>query len=260
MTNQPLRHNNGLEHIGASLSLPVVQRQDDAFSAAADVCPECGGFNFVRRELPLDHADFGKVHPCYACVSGRQPAVAVGIPEGLAAASFDNFSVTLQPGMALAFSRCSKVASGEAWCAMLEGPPGIGKTHLAVAALSESVHAKPGQFFTHAGLLMWIRERMDLDGKKRADLRESEDEVILFFQTNPAMLVIDDLGTAKASPWAQQTLYEILNGRYERRLPTILTLNTAAPGLVLDERITSRFFEGGVDCEGTDYRKRAGGN
>ena len=29
-----------------------------------DVCPRCGGAGFLRRDLPLDHPDFGKAMPC----------------------------------------------------------------------------------------------------------------------------------------------------------------------------------------------------
>ena len=168
---------------------------------------------------------------------------------GLQEATFESFDVGLNPSMRSALDQVSRVASGEDWCAVLNGPPGLGKTHLAVAALHASVHPRPGLFFTHIGLLTWIRKRSFGE-----DARDTEDDVLMFFQTNPALVVLDDLGTAKQTEWAQQTLFAILNGRYENRLPTILTLNSDFAGDALDERLQSRFYAGGVECVGDDVR------
>ena len=38
-------------------------------------------------------------------------------------------------------------------------------------------------------------------------------------------LVLDDLGTQNATPWAEEKLYQILNHRYINRLPTVITTN-----------------------------------
>ena len=37
------------------------------------------------------------------------------------------------------------------------------------------------------------------------------------------LLVLDDLGTESASPWAQEKLYQLFNYRYNARLPTVIT-------------------------------------
>jgi DNA replication protein DnaC len=36
-------------------------------------------------------------------------------------------------------------------------------------------------------------------------------------------LVLDDLGTQSATPWAQEKLFQIFNYRYAARLPTVFT-------------------------------------
>ena len=39
------------------------------------------------------------------------------------------------------------------------------------------------------------------------------------------VLVIDDLGKEKKSDWTRQTLFDVINHRYEHQLPTIITTN-----------------------------------
>ena len=37
------------------------------------------------------------------------------------------------------------------------------------------------------------------------------------------LLILDDLGTQSATPWAREKLYQILNHRYVAHLPTVIT-------------------------------------
>lgn len=58
-------------------------------------------------------------------------------------------------------------------------------------------------------------------------------------------LVLDDLGAEKMSEWVLQTLYIIINSRYENLLPTIFTSNFDLDNLAVklgDDRIPSRIF------------------
>lgn len=52
------------------------------------------------------------------------------------------------------------------------------------------------------------------------------------------MLILDDLGTQSATPWAREKLYQLFNYRYNAELPTVIT--TAHVGDDLDPRIFSR--------------------
>lgn len=65
---------------------------------------------------------------------------------------------------------------------------------------------------------------------------------IFFNQVRTAkLLILDDLGTQSATPWAREKLYQILNYRYETGLPTIIT--TSATMQELDPRIQSRMSD-----------------
>ncbi len=67
------------------------------------------------------------------------------------------------------------------------------------------------------------------------------------------LVVLDDLGTEKMTEWASEQLYRVLDGRYDRGLPTIITSNVQSDSL--DPRILSRYAEGLVVCNGKDVRR-----
>ena len=59
------------------------------------------------------------------------------------------------------------------------------------------------------------------------------------------LLVLDDLGTQNPTPWASEKLFQLLNYRYQQRLPTVITANDQ--GLEnLDERLRSRLGDRGL--------------
>ena len=78
-----------------------------------------------------------------------------------------------------------------------------------------------------------------------------------------SLLVLDDLGKEKPSEWVEETLYEIINARYVRRLPVIITTNVGLKAVETrypwnGEAIVSRLFEmcAGVKVGGDDWRRR----
>jgi len=58
---------------------------------------------------------------------------------------------------------------------------------------------------------------------------------------NADLLILDDLGTQSATPWAREKLYQILNFRYETRLPTVITTSSTLDEI--DPRIRSRMLD-----------------
>jgi DNA replication protein DnaC len=67
-------------------------------------------------------------------------------------------------------------------------------------------------------------------------------------------VVFDDFGAEKATEWASEQLYRVLDGRYDRGLATIITTNASQSEL--DARLLSRYAEGLVVCRGSDVRRR----
>lgn len=100
------------------------------------------------------------------------------------------------------------------------GPPGVGKTHLAVSVLVELIttYQVAGRFVDFTSLIHQIQS--SFDPKSPESKREILDPVV-----QAPLLVLDELGAQKPTPWVQDILYLLINSRYNERLPTLFTTN-----------------------------------
>ena len=115
--------------------------------------------------------------------------------------------------------------------AYVQGPPGTGKTHLAAAIANHLIaQGKPVICMTMIDLLERIKRTYSTTGG-------SESDVLKIYKTVP-LLVIDDIGKEPPTEWAISTVYNIINGRYEAYLPTIVTTNYDTEALI--DRMTPR--------------------
>jgi DNA replication protein DnaC len=144
----------------------------------------------------------------------------------------------------------------------LEGQPGVGKTHLAVAVLKQAIQTTGarGLFYDTRDLLRLIRSTYD------PATRTTELDIL-----RPVMkaelLVLDDLGAEKTSEWVDETMNLIVNTRYNERRLTLFTSNypdipdDTEPNSLLyriGARMRSRLHEmcDFVVLDAADYRER----
>jgi len=122
----------------------------------------------------------------------------------------------------------------EGWL-VLRGTNGCGKTHLAVAiAHAFMARGEAAVFAFVPDLFDHLRSAFNPDSRLQYDL--------LFERVRTApFLVLDDLDTRAATPWAQEKLYQLLNYRYNAHLPTVIT--TALPFDALEGRLVSRLLD-----------------
>ncbi len=103
---------------------------------------------------------------------------------------------------------------------LLVGPSGIGKTHIAVAALREIVlaHGVRAVYFDTRALLAAIRSTFN-------PLAEGSQAAVLRRVLDAELLVLDDLGAERPTPWVLETMSVVVNTRYSENRPTIFTSN-----------------------------------
>jgi DNA replication protein DnaC len=169
------------------------------------------------------------------------------VPARRQADTFENFDLAKNPEMRPALEQCQRVASGEAWCALLVGGYGNGKTHLAIATLSAMHRLESGYFWKVPDFLSWVRARHFEDS-------EPMDGLLASYRTGQALIVFDDLGAENQTEFAAEQLYRVLDSRYDNELPTVVTSNT--PFERMDQRILDRFASGLVVCGGESVRGR----
>jgi DNA replication protein DnaC len=115
------------------------------------------------------------------------------------------------------------------------GSYGTGKTHLA-AAIANACYERgqPAYFVVVPDLLDHLRATYSPDS------RVAYDELFEAIRTAP-VLILDDLGAHSSTPWAQEKLYQLINHRYNARLPTVITTNLRLDEI--DPRLSSRMAD-----------------
>ncbi len=213
-----------------------------------ELCARCNGSGWVTKRVHFGHPEFGQAIPCQC--QGTQDATtrlaALRRYSNLGALSRVSFATTrfegpLSDGASnRLFSDAMPAAAAfaenpEGWLVIC-GPSGSGKTHLAVAVANRCIERHQTTFFiVAADLLDHLRATFSPDSPVTYD--------DLFEQVrNVPLLVLDDLGTQSATPWAQEKLFQVINHRYNNALPTVITVR--GPVQRLDETLRTR-FEGG---------------
>jgi DNA replication protein DnaC len=138
------------------------------------------------------------------------------------------------------------------------GQPGTGKTHLLTnlccGLIDNGYNHRNVIWANTSSLLTKIRSSFS---KKYGYGEETEQEIALK-KLQTKFLFLDDIGTESATDWAKEILYDVINYRYEERLPTFISSNLSPQELAnrLGDKFASRVIEmcKPIRVEGNDWR------
>jgi len=190
-------------------------------------CPECDGYGNV----------FGPegVYSC-ACKMryfAKRRLKNCGVPDGLRNKTVKSFATTeeWQRLIVIAATKYIETSAGDKRRngLLFWGPPGTGKTHMAVAILLELVRrGERGKFLDYQDFLDRLRQAQNSKDPYAMDWFKD--------LTQQDIVLLDDFGAGRSTEWVLDEIRQMINRFYIREDKTlILTTNLDVPGGEISE-------------------------
>lgn len=190
-------------------------------SQPVPTCPVCDGTRW-KKVVVSGKADRVTRCDCHFADRSARLLKVSRIPARYAHCTLENIEIINQ-SLSIAVSDVKHFVEAyplEKMGLLLVGRVGVGKTHLAVAAVHYLIREKgiACLFFDYRELLKEIQNSYN------ASVQTTEMEILRpVFDTE--ILVLDELGAIRPSGWVGDTVSHILNYRYNEKKTTIITTN-----------------------------------
>src|ERR1700682_1799474 len=196
---------------------------DQGSATVATVCEVCFGTG-----VEVVAGKGARPCRCLAQDSRRKFLEAARIPRRYANCTIENFKSEINKTQSNSLYYAKALVRDYPYLdrgLLLMGPVGVGKTHLAVAILRGLIgKGVPCLFYESGALLKRIQDSYN-PVSKTSEMR------VLAPVSEAEVLVLDELGATVPTDWVRDTLYQIINTRYNQKKLTIFTTN------FLDERM-----------------------
>ena len=203
-------------------------------------CAKCGGTGWLLEDA--GRSQLARRCACFTDRWKRSLLDQANIPRRYRACSLDSFEVHNDSHRdALKISRqFVKNFPAQDVGLLFIGPCGVGKTHLAAAIIQELMRAKDAAciFYDFRDLMREIQATFTPESA----LNESDVLAPVF---SSEVLVLDELGAKRTTAWVEETVFYIINHRYNHKKMTIFTTNY--PDTDEDEDKRDSFYKKGGD-------------
>ena len=203
--------------------------RDNGYERPEPQCLLCQDLGWTTPDVPPGDAEFGRRIVCQC----QQPRIELERHDrlvrysnlaSLTHSTFDTLDPQGRAGdtesrelFAMARDVAQRFAeNAEGWL-LINGPNGSGKTHLAAAIANRIIERGRPALFVHVPDLL---DHLRAAFSPQAEISYDD----LFEQVrNAPLLVLDELGSHSATPWAEEKLRQIINHRFTAALPTVIT-------------------------------------
>ena len=154
----------------------------------------------------------------------------------------------------MAFKAAKEFAQDPHGWLTLFGNTGVGKTHLAISIAEFRKQKNQFTYFAFVpDLLDHLRNTFDPNSQLAYD-------TVFDSVKNAELLILDDLGRERSSPWAEEKLFQIIAHRHNGRMPTIITtmidFTEDGPLQHIRSRVRDPWVGSCLRIEAPDYRSK----
>lgn len=208
-------------------------------------CKKCNDMGYIEDYDEERKVSYGSRYcECYLDVLKRYAVNELTRSTPLELSNFDEFSLDFYPKtliegespyneMASVFNSCKKYAENfdtDSTSLYFYGRTGLGKTHLSLAIANEAI--KKGYNVIYGSVINFLN-KMEKEKFGRVESAVDTEELLI----DADLLILDDLGAEFSTAYTVSALYNVINSRVARGVPTIISSNLSL------EELKSRYPE-----------------
>lgn len=233
-----------------------------------NICQKCGGTGWVTRIK--NDAEVAQRCDCQKIERIISKAEKANIPQRFLTAKLDNYfpdqNNSSQAEIKKVVSRFIDDYPAVLKGILLQGAIGVGKTRLLCTIATELLQKIDDLDVYYIDWNDLVREMRS--GEAHASRDFDVINQLIFKLTSVDLLLFDELGGSRMSPWVYDNIYYLFNKRYNNKKATICASNYLDTSIAnqetltqrVGERIRSRLYEmtDAYQLDGSDFRKKYG--